>query len=188
MAHDTDKLLASNYDGIQEYDNDLPRWWLALFYATIIFAGAYTAYYELGPGLTPVAILEGELKVAAAAKEQQLARNLPEAPSEEKLLQLTKDAAAVAKGQAVYAGKCLACHGPQGQGLVGPNLTDNFWLHGGKLTDNLKTVEDGVLDKGMLAWKSVLPPDELQAVVAYIYTLRGTNPPNPKPPQGEPLA
>lgn len=186
MGNESDKLLGSNYDGIQEYDNDLPRWWLALFYLTIVFAVVYTLYFEFGPGLSPVANLEREMGEVEAAKKSQTAAVVPAANSEEKLLELVKDASVISRGQQVFATKCVACHGPQGQGLVGPNLTDNYWLHGGKITDMLRTVEEGVLDKGMLAWKALLPADELTAVVAYIYTLRGTNPPNPKAPEGQP--
>ena len=76
------------------------------------------------------------------------------------------------------------CHGPQGQGLIGPNLTDTSWIHGGKLSEIKNTIENGVLDKGMLAWKGVLSPDEINNVVAYVHSLKGTNPPNPKAAQG----
>lgn len=188
MAGETDKLLDSNYDGIQEYDNDLPLWWVALFFFTIFWGMGYIVYYRFGPGLSTTAALEEEMAAAQAAQQTQLASNAPAEVTDDQLLALTKDAAVIAQGQGVFASKCLACHGPQGQGLVGPNLTDDYWIHGAKLTDNLRTVREGVLDKGMLAWKGLLSPDEIKAVVAYAYTLRGTNPPNPKAPQGEPAA
>lgn len=179
-----DKLLNSNYDGIQEYDNDLPRWWLILFYITIGWSAVYVVYYlVLGIGKTQTQILAEEME---AAKQQQASVSSSSAEvGESELLAFTKDASFVQAGKQVFVAKCLACHGPEGQGLVGPNLTDKNWIHGGKITDTKKVIENGVLEKGMLAWKGVLSDNEINQVVAFIYTLRGTAPANPKAPQGD---
>jgi len=177
-----DELLNSNYDGIQEYDNDLPRWWLYLFYITIAFGVVYVGYYMFGPGQSQeqivIAQLAEDAKLAAAAAPS-------EGPSADALIALASNADALKKGHEVFVARCVACHGPDGQGLIGPNLTDKYWIHGGKITDLVKVVENGVLDKGMLAWKGVLQPAELQSVVAYVWSIRGTTPANPKAPQGD---
>lgn len=183
MSKKQDELLSSNYDGIQEYDNDLPRWWLYLFYFTIIYSIGYFAYYHMGPGQSQEQVLATELK-EQAAKVSATAPQGTAIASEATLLALAADATTVTKGKEVFIGKCIACHGPDGQGLIGPNLTDKYWIHGAKITDIHSVVENGVPEKGMLAWKSVLSPNELNAVVAYVWTLRGTTPANPKEPQG----
>ncbi len=177
-----DELLNSNYDGIQEYDNDLPRWWLYLFYITIAFGVVYVGYYMFGPGQSQEQIVIAQL----ADDAKRAAASAPaEGPSGDSLLALASNQDALKKGHEVFVARCVACHGPDGQGLIGPNLTDKYWIHGGKITDLVKVVENGVLDKGMLAWKGVLQPAEIHAVVAYIWSIRGTNPANPKAPQGD---
>jgi cytochrome c oxidase cbb3-type subunit 3 len=104
--------------------------------------------------------------------------------SPEKLLALVSDKAAVESGKAVFMKNCVACHGPDGGGIIGPNLTDNYWIHGGTIAEVYKTVTVGVLEKGMPPWGKMLKPDELERVVAYVTTLHGTTPANPKAPQG----
>lgn len=181
MEH-KDELLNHEYDDIREYDNDLPRWWLWLFWATILFGVVRIGYYHFGGGLLT------EQQLALEQKEFDAARGTaePAVPSsEDQLLLVAASADLTAKGAQIFGSKCIACHGPQGQGLIGPNLTDDYWIHGGRLTDIKGTIERGVLDKGMLAWKGVLSGDEINEVAAYIWTLNGSNPPNPKPPQGE---
>ena len=182
MSKKQDELLSSNYDGIKEYDNDLPRWWLGLFFITIVFGVIYAGYFFFGP--TSQEQLASDL---SAIKGQQKAVSSEET-SKEALLSFVKDSSHLNAGKAVFDARCVVCHGPQGQGLVGPNLTDDNWIHGGKITDIRTTVQNGVLEKGMLAWKGVLSPAEIDNVVAYVYSLHGTNPPNPKAPQGDLVA
>ena len=181
MKKKQDELLNSNYDGIQEYDNDLPRWWKALFIITIIFGLVYVAYRNLGYSPDTEAALQHELKEIQAKQ----ASTTSTVTSAETLLAFTKDPNHLAAGKAVFQTKCVACHGPEGQGLVGPNLTDNFWIHGGKISEIQHTIINGVLDKGMLSWKGLLSDQEIADVAAYIFSLKGTNPANPKPAQGE---
>lgn len=183
MSKKQDELLDSNYDGIKEYDNDLPKWWRALFWITIIFAGVYYVYYEFGPGLSSDARLALQLEEI----KKQSASAMPVASkgaSSDELMALTKDASHLAQGKVVYDAKCAACHGALGEGLVGPNLTDEYTIHGSKITDIKMTIENGVLDKGMLAWKGLLSANEIENVAAYVFSLKGSNPANAKAPQG----
>lgn len=184
---DRDELLDHNYDGIQEYDNDLPRWWIWLFVFTIITSIAYAWHMHLGSGL------HQEDEIAAIMAEHNSLRTAVEAkstsgaPDNDTLIQLASNSEALAQGKDIFTAKCAACHAAEGQGLVGPNLTDNYWIHGGKITDIRAIVVNGVLEKGMLAWKGVISDEEINAVVAYIWSIRGTTPANPKQPEGLPV-
>jgi cytochrome c oxidase cbb3-type subunit 3 len=180
---DRDRKLGHSYDGIEEYDNPLPGWWSWLFVATIVFSVGYYAYYQIGPGPTILARYEAEMR-AADEQQARLAAAAGGAISEASLRALVKDARAMAAAKEVFATRCMPCHGAEGQGLIGPNLTDEYWKHGGTLVDIRRTIHDGVPDKGMVPWKDQLKPDELSAVAAFIGTLAGTNPPGPKPPEG----
>lgn len=181
-----DKLLDSNYDGIQEYDNDLPQWWVWLFIGTVIFGVIYVGYAHFGPGQSSAEQFTEEMNELAALRAQAASSAAHQVAHETvDLALLAKDASVVARGKVTFEQKCSPCHGPQGQGLIGPNLTDDYWIHGGASADIVRTIEEGVVEKGMVSWKALLPHDELFAVAAYIWTLRGTNPPNPKAPQGD---
>ncbi len=178
-------LLDHDYDGIKELDHVLPRWWLGIFWATIIFSAWYVGYYMSGYGPTP----KQELEIALAQIEvnKTKAASSSQGGNEEAvLLAAFKNPEKLKHGNEVYAGKCLACHGDKGQGVVGPNLTDDFWIHGkGTLKDVAKVVADGIPDKGMPPWAQLLTPDELIDVVAFVHSLHGTNPPGAKSAQGE---
>lgn len=183
MSDAQDKLLVDHeYDGIQEYDNPMPRWWLGLFYGTIVFSFVYVAYFHGGPGLSEVAAYEAEMK-AFYEWEAEQAMAAGEV-TEETLNKLMADEGTVLAGQGVYVAKCQECHGANGEGKIGPNLTDDYWLHGARMVDIHHTVSEGVKDKGMESWKRKLKPDELLKVVAYVGTLRKTYAEG-KAPQGE---
>lgn len=170
------------YDGIEEHDNRLPRWWLATLWGAIVFAVGYWAWFEtLGVGLSPRAEFDAEL-VAIAARDVA-AQEQAGAVDDAQLLTLATDTAAVERGKVVFQSTCLACHAAEGQGLVGPNLTDNAWLHGGKPTDILAVVGNGVIAKGMPAWKPALGAEKVKDVTAFLLTLKGKNVPG-KEPQG----
>ncbi len=180
---DTDKKIEGHaYDGIEELDNGLPSWWINGFYLTILFAGLYFGYYMLGSGPA----LVDEYNTSRETHEQAIATKKSARPvaSEEQLAASLKDPGKVKLGASVYASKCIACHGDRGQGGIGPNLTDEYWIHGGNLTQIMKTVSEGVLDKGMPPWGAVLTADELPAVVAFVNSLIGTKPTAAKAPQG----
>lgn len=184
MTDNNEKVLAHDYDGIQEYDNPLPRWWLLTFYGAIVFAFFYVGYYHFGPGPTPEATLEEDLAEIHALDAK--AKAADPGPTEEAMLAIFKDTQRREDGHKIFTEKCATCHGPDGGGLIGPNLTDDYWLHGrGTLVDILHVVSDGVLDKGMPPWKTMLKKEEVQSVVAYVKSLHGSHPANPKAPQGE---
>jgi cytochrome c oxidase cbb3-type subunit 3 len=169
-------------DGIKELDNNLPRWWVWLFYLTILFSIAYLGYYHvLGRGDLQIAAYEKEKAAGDKIKAAALARF--EAALDQ--LQPLKEPAVLTQGQQTYLTLCAPCHRPDGGGLVGPNLTDDFWLHGSNYVDTVKVIINGVPEKGMLSWRGILKPDQIQAVASFIYTLRGTKPPNPKPPENQ---
>ncbi|MDR3456691.1 MAG: cbb3-type cytochrome c oxidase N-terminal domain-containing protein [Verrucomicrobiae bacterium] len=164
-------LLDHEYDGIQELDNNLPRWWVWLFYITIIFAAAYMVYYHVArAGDLQAAEYQKEMKLGDAVKAAAMGKFESSLAS----LQPLKDSVALDAGRQTYAKLCAPCHRADGGGLVGPNLTDDYWIHGSNYVDTVKIIWDGVPAKGMITWKTVLKPDEIQSVASYIYTLRGT--------------
>lgn len=182
----TDVETDHDYDGIREFDNPLPKWWLFTLYGSIVFGVCYWFYYHtLGAGLLPAAELAEEMAQAQAAEDARLAQQEAQGKgvNEEALAALVKDGEAVGRGAAVFKQNCVACHGDRGQGLVGPNLTDAYWIHGTKLKDNYRIIAGGVLDKGMPAWKTMLGMSKVRDVAAYVISLRDTNAPG-KPPQG----
>lgn len=170
-------------DGIEEYDNKLPNWWLYTLYGTIGFAVFYWyAYQTTGIGASPLQAYQDEVDKAAAASAMQI--KVGEA-TPEALMALSKDPKALALGKQVFASTCAACHRADGGGIVGPNLTDDFWLHGAAPEKVFHTIAAGVPDKGMPAWQPQLGALKTQAVAAYVITLRGTNAAGGKAPQGE---
>jgi len=184
-VEDEEEILTDHdYDGIQELDNNLPPWWVMGFYITIGCAVLYIGYYEfyLGGNISEKEY-HAEMQAAEAAKEAYLA-SLGNSIDETNV-ELLVDASDLEKGKAIYDGNCVACHGGGGEGGVGPNLTDEYWLHGGGIKDVFKTVKYGVPAKGMIPWEDQLTPPQMQQVSSYIMSLKGTNPPNPKEPQGE---
>ena len=175
-------LLDHDYDGIKELDNKLPRWWVWLFNLTILFAALYLGYYHvLGKGNLMAAQYANEMKLGEQLKQKALAEFEGSMAS----LKPSTDAAVLAEGKETFLKMCAPCHRPDGGGLVGPNLTDTYWIHGSNFVDNLQTIWNGVPSKGMVTWKAVLKPSTIYAVGSYIYTLRGTQPPNPKPPESQ---
>ena len=179
---DQDRLLDHSYDGIQENDNPMPRWWVITFWATIVFSILYALNVPgVGNGKGRIADYEADV---AQAKAARLAAEPEGAPTPEALAALAADPAIVANGKQVFVTYCAACHRPDGGGQIGPNLTDDSWIHGGTLAEIRATIHDGVLAKGMPEWGKVLNPDQVNAAATYVKSLAGTNPPNPKPPEG----
>jgi len=178
-----DELLDHDYDGIQEYDNPLPRWWVMIFWATIIFTPIYILFYHFGPGLLEHEKYERSVQAFYERQAKELA-SMGEV-TDDTLLTLKENPAMLSQGQQIFRTKCSPCHGMFGEGNIGPNLTDDYWIHGARPTNIYHTITEGVPDKGMLTWKNQLPPAKIMAVAAYVLTLHGTNPPNPKPPQGK---
>lgn len=171
------------YDGIEEEDNPLPTWWLWSFLLTVIFAFMYYMHYELsktGPSLAD------EFSQAMQELEKHKASAPRPTESEESLLAAMQADSAVTLGKAAFDAKCAACHGNNLQGLIGPNLTDNYWIHGkGSRMDILNIVRVGVPAKGMPPWEAMLSRDEQYGIVAYIVSKIGSNPAGAKAPEGE---
>lgn len=173
-----DRLIDHNYDGIQEYDNPLPRWWVILFWATIVFSVLY--WFNLGVGIGPGRIAQYEAEVAAA----RASAPPPDVSSPDELAAMATNTQVLEAGKQVFVTNCASCHKPDGGGLIGPNLTDNSWIHGGTLAEIHKTVTEGVLAKGMPPWGKLLKPDQIDAVTVYVASLKGTNPPGAKAAEG----
>jgi cytochrome c oxidase cbb3-type subunit 3 len=176
-----DKFVEGHeYDGIREYDNSPPAWFNWLFYVSVFCAFSYMMYYHvLKIGDLQTAEYENQVKAAAPliAKAQEKAvvlADLPRYTDEQNLM----------AGKIIFTTNCAICHGEKGQGNIGPNLTDEYWLHGGQYAQVFKTIFNGVPEKGMLSWKKTLKPEDIRKTASYVYSLRGTNPPGPKAPQG----
>jgi cytochrome c oxidase cbb3-type subunit 3 len=174
---DADTDMGHEYDGIREYDNRLPNWWLATLLLSTIFAYGYFFYYHV--------VENGGSSLADNYKADVAEANSRSAgPIDDKILTglFTQGAS---DGAAVFKTTCAVCHGDDGQGKIGPNLTDNAWLHGGKPMDIYNTISNGVVQKGMPAWRSQLGDAKVRLLAAYVAgTLKGKNIANPaKPPE-----
>jgi len=183
VEKEKDVLLDHDYDGIKELDNNLPPWWKYGFYFTIFFAVCYMIYYSTGTGKLPEDEYRKELALAAQQKEERIRTNA-EYVNEINVVQLT-DAENISKGKETFSKYCVACHRSDGGGQVGPNLTDEYWLHGGGIKHVFSTITDGVPSKGMISWKSQLSPKQIQEVASFVISLSGTNPQDGKEPQGD---
>lgn len=181
-------IQGHKYDGIKEYDNPMPGWWLWLLWGTIAFSVVYyvgieffgfvdTYEDDLAEGITELEVIRHAYAEANPTFEID----------EETLAGFVENPAMVQAGAAHYSAFCANCHGPEGQGLIGPNLTDSYWIHGGTNVDLFDVISTGVLDKGMPPWEGALSPEERGELVAFIRSIVGTSPPNPKEPQGEPV-
>jgi cytochrome c oxidase cbb3-type subunit 3 len=184
--NEKDRLIDHNYDGIQEYDNPMPRWWVITFWATIIFSILYALNVPgIGNGAGRIADYQADI---ARANAQRLAAEPAGGPSPEALAALAADPAVIAGGREVFVTYCAACHRADGGGQIGPNLTDDAWIHGGTLPEIRATIHDGVLAKGMPEWGKLLKPAQVDAATAYVHSLIGSRPANPKAPEGTRVA
>jgi cytochrome c oxidase cbb3-type subunit 3 len=173
-------LLDHEYDGIRELNNKLPRWWVWLFNLSILFGIVYFAYYHVFHGGKLMADqYRDEMRVGDLLK----AKAIGDFEKSMGSLEPSKDPMILAEGKDTFMKLCAPCHRADGGGLVGPNLCDDYWIHGSNFVDNLTTIWNGVPAKGMVTWKGTLKPSTIYAAASYIYTLRGTNPKNPKPPE-----
>ncbi len=183
VEKEADIMLDHDYDGIKELDNQLPPWWKYGFLVTIVWAFGYLFYYHVMEA-APLSAGEyaNEMEAAKLAKEAYM-RTVKNNVDENTI---TFDKSYVDAGQKIFTENCVACHGSKGEGGVGPNLTDGFWIHGGKINDVFKTVKYGWPANGMKSWQADLSATQIAQVVCYVKSINGTNPPNPKAPQGEP--
>lgn len=180
------ELMDHAYDGIREYDNPLPGWWRGLFWLTIVFAAGYWVWFHVGGwGKTPQAKYELALAEYAdekGAREKAELRDI----SEDTFVRYANDPKMLDKGKEIFAGRCVSCHAAEGQGVIGPNLTDRYQLHGTTRMDIFKTVRGGVPGTAMLAWGEQMPASDIVAVATFVTTLRGKDIAG-KEPQGQPV-
>lgn len=179
-------LTDHEYDGIRELDNNLPPWWTALFYITIFFGVVYLGYYHLFGGPSSLDEYNSEVAVAEA-KLAALAESSGEADIvvDENNVAVVDDAAQLANGQGLFVQYCAACHANDGGGGIGPNFTDEYWIHGGGLNNIYRTIKVGVPQKGMISWEGQLSPAQIQLLSNVIWNMQGTTPAAPKEPQGD---
>lgn len=183
LEKEKDLLMDHKYDDIAELDNPTPPWFMYLFYLTILFAVVYGLYYHVyQDGNIQETEYKNEVTIAEKAREEYL-KKFANSVNEDNVT-VVKEAKDLTEGSQIYSTNCVACHGDKGQGGVGPNLTDKFWIHGGNVKALFKTITHGVPEKGMIAWNKTLNPLQIQKVASYILTLQGTNPPGAKEPQG----
>ena len=184
MEAEGEILLDHDYDGIMELDNDLPHWWKYGFYASIIAAFAYMAYFHVFGGITQKEEFQIEMAKAQLAVEEYK-KNAPNLIDASSVTLLTEEAD-LEVGKQIFIEKCVACHRADAGGAIGPNLTDEYWIFGGDISAVFNTIsEGGRPGKGMISWKQDLKPAEMAQVGSYILSLQGTNPPNPKAPEGD---
>ncbi len=190
---ETNEILehGQDYDGIKEYDNPLPQWFMVMFYISIAFAFLYMGYYTgKSYGLVHATPVSQNLAWSGAVLAEQMRAvenaKLPfEEPKDHEALEsFLRTPGNISKGEAIFKANCVACHGEQAQGIVGPNLTDKFWLHGGKSEDIVLSITGGWVAKGMPSWGPVLGPEKIHWVAAYVLSLKGKPVTNPKAPQG----
>ncbi len=216
VEESNEKLLEHDYDGIRELDNDLPRWWVWLFYLSIVWSVLYLLYFhvldigyssadeylaELNPGFQRAQDSESkyfgvlpqyhppyaELNPVTRPESDEESRGyfpLSRDADTTSYMALT-DAVSTSSGKSLFAIHCVSCHGKLGEGGIGPNLTDSYWLHGAEFPEVVKSVRYGYPTKGMVAWLGTLSADQILEVASFTLTVRGTTPPNAKEPQGE---
>ncbi len=187
LSQEHELVMEHTYDGIVELNNPTPPWFMALFYGTITFGIGYMLIFHVF-GTGDVMGQEYGQEMAIADRQREAYIKLVAGKINENNVTALVDVKAIGAGKALFTTYCVACHGAAGQGGVGPNLTDEFWLHGGLVKNIFHTLTEGVPEKGMISWKKQLNPLQIQQMSSFILTLKGTNPPGAKAPQGEKLA
>jgi cytochrome c oxidase cbb3-type subunit 3 len=187
LSEEKDLVMEHEFDGIAELDNPTPRWFMVLFISSILFAVVYFFNYEvLGFGPTQEQEYVSELEQAEIDKVAFLSNPVnAKASVNENSVVLSKDAAVIASGASLFTNRCTPCHGDHAQGIVGPNLTDEFWLHGGTVHDVFKTIKYGVPEKGMISWEKSLSAQQISDLTNYVLSLQGSHPAGAKAPQGD---
>jgi cytochrome c oxidase cbb3-type subunit 3 len=182
IEQEKDIMLEHDFDGIRELNNRVPPWFNLLFYGSILFAAVYLIdYHVLGSGNIMADEYNAEVTIANEKREELIRTG---AFINENNVTFLSDGADLDKGKQLFSVNCLPCHGPDGGGTVGPNLTDKYWIHGGGIKNVFTIIKNGVPAKGMISWQNMMTPKQMQQVGSYILTLQGTNPPTGKPPEG----
>lgn len=182
IEQEKDIMFDHDFDGIRELDNRIPPWFSFLFYGSIAFAIIYMiVFHVVGDGNVQQNEYNAEVQQAAFERELLIKSG---AFINEETVTLADDAATISEGKEIFTKNCVACHANDGGGGVGPNLTDDYWIHGGGIKNIFKTIKYGVPSKGMISWQSQLDPSKMRAVASYVITLHGSKPAAPKEPQG----
>lgn len=182
IESEKDLLLEGDYDGIRELNNNVPPWFNILFYGTIVIGIIYFLnYHVLKIGKLPFQEYSDEVYAAEIQREELIRTG---AFINENTVVLLKDSESLKTGKQIFTVNCVTCHGDGGQGTIGPNLTDEYWIHGGGIKNVFSTIKYGVPAKGMITWMNQFNPKMIQQVASYVITLQGTNPPGGKIPEG----
>ncbi|MCI0450018.1 MAG: c-type cytochrome [Chlorobi bacterium] len=182
VEKEKDIMMDHEYDGIRELNNTIPPWFNVLFYGTVLFAAIYLLdYHVFGSGNIMVDEFVEEIRIAEEKKQELIKTGA--FINEENVILLT-DVPSLDAGKQIFTINCVPCHGPDAGGTVGPNLTDQYWIHGGGIKNVFKTIKEGVPVKGMISWKTMLNPKQMQQVGSYVLSLQGTKPPAGKQPEG----
>ena len=184
IAEEKDLEIDHAYDGIKELNNPVPAWFNLLFFGTMIIAAGYLFYYHIG-GYGDLQDKEYDNEMAQAQMDRAEYLKKSANAVDENTVKIDNTPVTLAEGRNIFDGNCKVCHGEKGQGIIGPNLTDDFWLHGGGINNVFKTIKYGVPAKGMISWEKNLSPKQISAVANFILSIHGTNPPAAKAPQGE---
>jgi cytochrome c oxidase cbb3-type subunit 3 len=177
-------VIDHSYDGIKELNNPVPAWFNFLFFGTMIFAAGYLFYYHIG-GYGDLQDKEYENEMARAKIEKTAYLEKSANTIDENSVKFDNTPSVLEDGKTIFNTNCVVCHGDKGQGVIGPNLTDDYWLHGGGINNVFKTTKYGVPEKGMISWEKNLNPKQISAVANFILSLKGSNPAGAKAPQGE---
>ena len=177
-------LMDHDYDGIRELNNHLPPWWKALFYLTMIWGVFYLLVYHVFDWL-PLSDEEYRIELISAEDEEKMVQFELGSGSDENYAVLVEDAQSLARGADIFRMHCEVCHAEDGGGGIGPNMTDNYWIHGGSVNNIYRVIKYGIPAKGMISWQNQLNPSDIRNVASYILSLKGTSPANPKEPQGD---
>ena len=183
LEQEKEILIMHDYDEIQELDNPIPAWFNWIFYTSVVFGFCYLLNYHV----FKIGNLQEEeyaIEMTKAAKEKEAYLAVAANLVDESTVKIDDATEVLAAGKAVFTQNCVACHNAKGEGGVGPNLTDEYWIHGAKINDLFKVIKYGVPEKGMISWEKQLSPKQISDVANYIKSLKGTNPPNAKEPQG----
>lgn len=183
MKYEQTMMMEHTYDGILEINNPIPAWFMTLFYGSIIISILYMfVYHGVGDGQIMTTEYKEQLAEGESIKQAHMKKYA--SSINENNVTLLKDENSIKEGQKIFTQNCVACHAADGGGGVGPNLTDEFWLHGGNVKSVYHTISEGVAEKGMIAWKKTLNPLQMQQIASFIFSLKGTKPIKPKEPQG----
>ena len=177
LEDEKDIVLDHNYDGIKELDNPLPKWWVNMFYLTAIFAVVYTGYYHFSSGH----LIEDSFQKSMIVEIKEDSDSSTAMAS----VGFREEHASIDEGASLYTSRCAACHGQKAEGIIGPNLTDSYWLNGDGTNDSIyNVIKVGIPEKGMISWEKLLNPSQISSLVLYIQSIKGTAPANGKSPQG----